>query len=637
VGSVPKGLRGHVDDTGREAAVPTAVHSERLGPMVPIHARDPAQWIADSGMVLRVLVGSDVHGTAIGGQGDRDEMGVCVEPPATVAGLSRFEHYQFRTQPEGACSGPGDLDLIVYSLRKFARLAARGNPTVLLPLFVADEHVCYANELGQELRAHRHRFLSRQAGARFRGYLESQRRGLMGLRSGGTRNQGRADLRERYGFDCYLDDTEFLTRRGWRTYDEIADGEAVATLSTSSGRVEFQVPTERVAKPYSGPIHFVRHRYTECAVTPNHRMWTSPVNRGPSGRIGVRYRPEFADWAFRPMAEVRGHHHVRVVGAPREEEYPVSDPTLALLGCYLSEGSVAKRLTDGSASVLSFTQRVGGRLEPVLSAAAAERPMRVYRYERDDEGRSTPCDYRIYTVADRGFAAATVRQCGERSAEKRLPAWAFDLSARQSEVLLEALMAGDGTRTRGGWQIYYTCSSRLAGDVQALAVLAGRRSNVWGPYPCGARGIGMYQVMVQDPGRAFETVSTRSNLGVRDVVDQRVVCFTVPNETLVTRRNGRVAMHGNTKFAAHMVRLGLQGVELMRTGTITLPVPEPDLAWLRELRQGRRTKEEALARAASLEEEIERLAPTSPLPERPDPRVLDSWLVDLHRRHWGWA
>ena len=44
-------------------------------------------------------------------------------------------------------------------------------------------------------------FLSRRAGARLRGYLESQRRGLLGLRSGGTRNQGRRDIRARYGFD----------------------------------------------------------------------------------------------------------------------------------------------------------------------------------------------------------------------------------------------------------------------------------------------------------------------------------------------------------------------------------------------------------------------------------------------------
>lgn len=179
----------------------SAVTSERLGPMVPLNQGAPNQAIADAGMMLRVLVGSGVHGTSIDGQDDRDEMGVCVEPPGAVIGSREFRHYTYRTQPEGACSGPGDLDLVVYSLRRYAGLAASGNPTVLLPLFVPDEFVCWANDYGRELRARRHMFISRRAGHRFLGYLESQRRGLMGLRSGGTRNQGRADIRARYGFD----------------------------------------------------------------------------------------------------------------------------------------------------------------------------------------------------------------------------------------------------------------------------------------------------------------------------------------------------------------------------------------------------------------------------------------------------
>lgn len=179
----------------------TTVYSDKLGPYVPIMTNSPTQWIAENGMILRVLVGSGVHGTAIDGQDDRDEMGVCLEPPNTVMGLDKFEHYSYRTQPEGACSGPGDLDFIIYSARKYARLAAAGNPTVLLPLFVPDSAVCYSDQFGEQLRAQRSMFLSRQAGARFRGYLHSQRLGLMGMRSGGTRNQGRADIRAKYGFD----------------------------------------------------------------------------------------------------------------------------------------------------------------------------------------------------------------------------------------------------------------------------------------------------------------------------------------------------------------------------------------------------------------------------------------------------
>ncbi|MCE7007956.1 nucleotidyltransferase domain-containing protein [Kibdelosporangium philippinense] len=162
------------------------------------HSSPQFAAIAEQSTILRVQVGSGVHGTAIQGQDDRDEMGICVEPPGYVIGLDRFEQYIFRTQPEGHRSGPGDLDLIVYSLRKWVRLALQGNPTVLLPLFVPEDEIVEITDLGRELRAKPEIVLSRQAGMRFIGYLRSQRAGMLGNR----RHTNRPELIEKYGFDA---------------------------------------------------------------------------------------------------------------------------------------------------------------------------------------------------------------------------------------------------------------------------------------------------------------------------------------------------------------------------------------------------------------------------------------------------
>ena len=67
----------------------------------------------------------------------------------------RFEHWVEHTQPEGARSGPGDLDLVAYSLRKYVRLALKGHPTVLLLLFVPDELTLVETDLGVRLRQFR--------------------------------------------------------------------------------------------------------------------------------------------------------------------------------------------------------------------------------------------------------------------------------------------------------------------------------------------------------------------------------------------------------------------------------------------------------------------------------------------------
>ena len=140
-----------------------------------------------------------MHGTAVDGQDDRDEMGICIEPPEYVCGLEAFEQYIFRTQPEGHRSGPGDVDLTIYSARKWMRLAVQGNPTVLLPLFVSDHDVIVRTELGDELRALAPSILSRRAGERFHGYLAAQRDRLLGVRGG--KHTNRPELIEIYGFD----------------------------------------------------------------------------------------------------------------------------------------------------------------------------------------------------------------------------------------------------------------------------------------------------------------------------------------------------------------------------------------------------------------------------------------------------
>lgn len=162
------------------------------------HATNWHRDIAEANTVLCTQVGSGLHGVTIAGTDDRDEMGICIEPPECVIGLRQFEQYQYRTQPEGVRSGAGDLDLVIYSLRKWARLAAAGNPTVLLLLFAPESEIVKIEEPGRDLRQHPELFLSRDCGRRFVGYLDAQREQMLGLRS---KHTNRPELIEVFGFD----------------------------------------------------------------------------------------------------------------------------------------------------------------------------------------------------------------------------------------------------------------------------------------------------------------------------------------------------------------------------------------------------------------------------------------------------
>lgn len=162
-------------------------------------------WV-ETATLLRAEVGSGVHGVATAGSDDIDHMGICIEPLQEAYGVeASFEQHLYRTAAvrdgkSDARSQPGDLDLVIYSLRKWIRLALRGNPSVIVLLYAPSTAVVVENTIGHALRTHMApHFASREAGKRFLGYLQGQRQRLLGER--GQKNVNRPELVEKFGHD----------------------------------------------------------------------------------------------------------------------------------------------------------------------------------------------------------------------------------------------------------------------------------------------------------------------------------------------------------------------------------------------------------------------------------------------------
>lgn len=160
--------------------------------------------IAEKGTILRCLVGSQAYGTNVedGQPSDRDEKGVCIEPLEVFMGFNGFEQFEYRSavEREGhhqAKSQPGDLDLVIYSMHKFLRLALKGNPQIMEMFFI--KKYVYINALGTHLQELAPYVVSKQAGRAYLGYMQAQRQRLNGERGG--KDVNRPELVEKYGFD----------------------------------------------------------------------------------------------------------------------------------------------------------------------------------------------------------------------------------------------------------------------------------------------------------------------------------------------------------------------------------------------------------------------------------------------------
>jgi len=141
--------------------------------------------------------GSELHGAKVHGTDDLDVYGVYVEPPEMVLGLESMPHFVWSTAGNDRRNGPKDVDITLYSLKKWAGLACKGNPTALHFLF-ADGTV-QSTIWGEIVRNHRV-FLARIFLKPFLGFADDQLKRMAGSKGRGKKGQ-RPELEEKYGYD----------------------------------------------------------------------------------------------------------------------------------------------------------------------------------------------------------------------------------------------------------------------------------------------------------------------------------------------------------------------------------------------------------------------------------------------------
>jgi predicted nucleotidyltransferase len=194
--------------------------------------------------ILRCVVGSSAHGLHLNdGLEDRDEMGICIEPmEAAMGSAAPFEQFIYRSAAEregrhDASSIGGDLDLVVYSLRKYVRLALGGNPTVLMVLFAPD--VVQSDARGWQLRELAPAFASRVAGKKFLGYLSSQRQRMLGERGNAGHGRPRDELVQKFGYDVKF--AMHMLRLGYQGIEYLQTGKLTMPMAEPERAYLFDV------------------------------------------------------------------------------------------------------------------------------------------------------------------------------------------------------------------------------------------------------------------------------------------------------------------------------------------------------------------------------------------------------------
>jgi predicted nucleotidyltransferase len=147
-------------------------------------------------LIQAFIGGSQSHGAKIQGADDTDWYGVFIEPPQKMIGLDRDEFFVFTTGGQVGGNGPQDVDVCLYSLRKWAGMAVKGNPSALHFVFASPQ---YSTPSWDRVVQNRSLFASRNHLKPFVKFADDQMERLCGRK--GQKNVHRAALEAQHGYD----------------------------------------------------------------------------------------------------------------------------------------------------------------------------------------------------------------------------------------------------------------------------------------------------------------------------------------------------------------------------------------------------------------------------------------------------
>jgi len=102
-----------------------------------------------------------------------------------------------------------------------------------------------------------------------------------------------------------------------------------------------------------------------------------------------------------------------------------------------------------------------------------------------------------------------------------------------------------------------------------------------------------------------------------------------------TNRKELLTKHGyDTKFASHLIRLMLEGKDLLINGKIVFPLPYANT--ILDIKNGKWNTKQVLDYADEIESELSELVKTSPLPKKPRYKEVHELAIDLIKSFHGW-
>lgn len=381
------------------------------------------------------------------------------------------------------------------------------------------------------------RHMCRQIGAKYLGigkahlfrvgnqtYTMYTTHGSSGARLPYTKIKGALDLEKIIDVEiyCFDENTEILTKEGWKGPKEINKKDTPITFNLKSQKLEEDKILEIIHKKEEKLVHF-KNRFCDFKFSPKHRMVTKSLKNNL-----------IVDEAISMKDKVRKIIHA---GNLMHAKRKYSNAEMRLFGWLISEGHFRKygiNITQDDRRIKEITKLLDN-LKIKYS---------LYDRGKMESGKNI---YNIYIYSRDAKKIKTILK------SKNIPKSFFNITDEEFKNFIGTMIKGDGIKNGSGY-IYYSADEQLIDELQMLCVTHNYRAtkNIKKHHHGYSNKI-QFELLINPKKETIINGGWKWYERTPLVKGGNVWSISTKNTTLIVRRKGKVCITGNCMGHVHQL------------------------------------------------------------------------------------
>lgn len=351
------------------------------------------------------------------------------------------------------------------------------------------------------------------------------------------------------GLYCLDEQTEILTRHGWKRDVEI--GDEVAAFDPKSDEIIFTPALAKVRRPLEPGEYFcsLQGPSVDIRVTNKHRMLYDNKRR--------------QGWKFKTaedVAAMKDGCYLPVSGHGQFKGVPLSDDELRFIGWVMTDGTINKHnnaITITQAAHQPWIEQIQACID-----GCGFKYRRFIRTMDTDYHRNSECV--CWTISKGAPRGTDKDKRGWSSLEpwldKNISPLLDDMTEQQFDMMLEAINLADGHKQRSdNWtqRSYHIRKGNRAfiEGLQRMAIQRGYRASFCSQTDTRGEQIWCVHLKKQSFVCVGSQYDGRPRWQIEPNREEQCWCVETKLGTIVTRRNGKVSIVGNCQMVGRGTRL----------------------------------------------------------------------------------